>query len=265
MKRLVVSILLTAVICIVASLLTERRAGAQSSGRLTPILVELFTSEGCSSCPPADALLEQLDRSQPVAGAELIVLSEHVDYWNHIGWEDPYSSRFYSDRQNSYAQHFRSDSVYTPQMVVDGSNQFVGSDARAADWAFAQAVKAPKTGVRLSGVSIDAGKSIRVHVETDTLDASQARNDVEVYLAIALRHAESKVSGGENAGRRLTHTGVVRSMVKIGRLEPGQSFVQDVQAKLERGVDPGNLRLIAFIQESGTARVMGATMLSVDK
>jgi hypothetical protein len=265
MKRLAVSILLVAAICVAAWLLAGTYARAQSSDRSTPILVELFTSEGCSSCPPADALLEKLDRLQPVAGAELIVLSEHVDYWNHIGWEDPYSSRFYSDRQSSYARHFRSDTVYTPQMVVDGSQQFVGSDARAADWAFAQALKAPKIGVRLSEILVDAGKSIRAHVETETLPASLSQGEVDVYLAVAFRHAESSVSGGENAGRRLTHAGVVRTLVKIGSLQPGQSFVQDVQAKLERGVDPGNLRLIAFIQEPGTARVLGATMQPVGK
>src|ERR1700756_2875229 len=110
----------------------------------TPVLVELFTSEGCSDCPPADALLGKLDRSQPVRNAQLVVLSEHVDYWNDIGWKDAYSSHEFSVRQGDYAHRFRLDGPYTPQMVVDGETQFVGSDERRAIETVEGAAKAAK-------------------------------------------------------------------------------------------------------------------------
>src|SRR5215469_9046466 len=141
------------------------RGSDPGSGARTPILVELFTSEGCSSCPPADRFLQTLD-GQPIAGTEMIVLSEHVDYWNHIGWKDPYSASFYSQRQSAYAKRFGLDSVYTPQMVVDGTSEFVGSNSGLADKAFRKALRVPKLPVYLSSTSADASNTLHAHLET---------------------------------------------------------------------------------------------------
>ena len=119
-------------------------AGLARGGQRTPVLVELFTSEGCSSCPPADLLLEKLDRLQPIPGAAIIVLSEHVDYWNSAAWKDPYSSAVFSQRQQTYARRSNIESVYTPQMIVDGATEFVGNDGRRAQSAIEQASQKEK-------------------------------------------------------------------------------------------------------------------------
>jgi hypothetical protein len=226
-----------------------------------PILVELFTSEGCSSCPPADALLQQLDRTQPVDGAQLIVLSEHVDYWNHIGWTDPYSSRFFSDRQSAYSDRFGLSSVYTPQMVVDGAAEFVGSDSGLASRAVQKALGLQKVGIRISGISLAASKTLQAHIETDALPETLKIRKAEVYLVMALNHAESQVLRGENSGHRLTHVGVVQSLTKVGSIEAGKSFSQDVHVKLDARSDPANLRVIAFIQQPGQRQVLGVAQL----
>ena len=224
-----------------------------TAGRV-PVLVELFTSEGCSSCPPADAFLQKLDQ-QPVLGGEMIVLSEHVDYWNHIGWKDPYSARFYSDRQSVYARRFDLEGPYTPEMVVDGTSEFVGSDPELARKAFDRALRVQKIPVRLSAISIAAGNTLQAHVETGTTAA-----DADVLVAVALNHAESQVLHGENGGRTLTHTAVVRSMTKIGAVTSGQAFAKDVQIKLDPGIARDNLRVIAFVQEPHQGKVLGAAV-----
>jgi hypothetical protein len=229
----------------------------------TPVLVELFTSEGCSSCPPADRFLEKLDR-QPVAGAEMIVLSEHVDYWNHIGWKDPYSARVYSERQSAYAKRFGLDSVYTPQMVVDGSSEFVGSDSGLAGKAFSKALGIPKIPVHLSVIPAEASKTLHARLETGTLQASLGPPEAEVYVALALNRAESQVSAGENAGHKLAHVSVARRLVKVGTLKQGQGLSQNVRMELEPGSDLRNLRLIAFVQEPRQGRILGAASIRLD-
>jgi hypothetical protein len=234
---------------------TESPKSSNAGGAGEPILVELFTSEGCSSCPPADQLLEKLD-AQPLAGARLIVLSEHVDYWNHIGWNDPYSSAAYSERQNNYGSRFHLESVYTPQMIVDGSSEFVGNSYKQAREAFGKSQTQPKVEVHIRDLAVEKGK-VKAHVESDGLPAGAKKADV--VFVVALSHAESQVAGGENAGRRLTHVAVVRSLNVVGSVESGKPFSKDVSLSLGRDVAPGNLRVIAFLQESGQGRVLGAT------
>jgi len=253
---------LTIVTVTLAAWLYASRSHVAAAGN-APVLVELFTSEGCSSCPPADRLLQDLDRSQPVAGAELIVLSEHVDYWNNIGWKDPYSSSFFTQRQNAYSDHFNLNSVYTPQMVVDGSAEFVGNDSGRAKKECQQASAGQKVPVRITAVGLDGG-SLRAHIETDALPQSASKN-ADVYAVVALNHAESQVSAGENSGRRLTHVAVVQSLTKLGPLDKAKGFAQDVRLKLDPKVDTSNLRVIAFVQETGPGKVLGAALEKVQK
>jgi len=261
MKTLLLSLLFTATVPMTSLLTNGSKADAVGTMR-TPVLIELFTSEGCSSCPPADTLLQKLDQ-QPIAGAELIVLSEHVDYWNHIGWKDPYSARLYSERQSAYGKRFGLDSVYTPQMVVDGMSEFVGSNTSLANQAFEKALHRPKLPVRLSSISVTS-HLLTGHLETESLDKSYGTGDADVYLVLALNRAESRVSAGENAGHNLQHVSVVRRISKIGAVKQGQALSQEVQVKLGPGEDSGNLRLIAFVQESRQGRVLGAAAVRVN-
>ncbi|MGH9661985.1 MAG: DUF1223 domain-containing protein, partial [Bryobacteraceae bacterium] len=157
----------------------------------TPVVVELFTSEGCSSCPPADELLIRLEQRQPVPGAQVIALSLHVDYWNQLGWTDPFSSHEFSNRQRQYSTRIRDSGVYTPQMVIDGRQEFVGSDARRAQAAIANAARAPKASLR-AGCEIN-GKLL---VHLDSLPAGSDRADL--LLAITEGGLTSPVSRGEN-------------------------------------------------------------------
>ena len=224
----------------------------------TPVLVELFTSEGCSSCPPADALLERLDRSQPVSGAELIVLSEHVDYWNDIGWQDPYSSHEYSERQRAYAAQFGRGSIYPPQMVVDGHFELVGSDERRATQAIENATKVRKTPVSIFS-SLSDEKTITLHIEAGPLPSSVTADSASVFLAIADNTDESQVSRGENAGRTLKHVAVLRNLIRIGAVDRTAGFSRDMKVDLN-AKNRRNLRIAVIVQEAAAGRVWGAAL-----
>jgi hypothetical protein len=231
-------------------------APSRNDAPRSPVLVELFTSEGCSSCPPADALLERLDRSQQLSGAELIVLSEHVDYWNDIGWKDPYSSHEYSERQSAYAAHFALGSSYTPQMIVDGHYEFVGSDERVAKEAIANATKVMKTPVTVSS-RLNDEKTPILHIETGPLPSSSTAVSAVIFIAIADDIDESHVNGGENAGRTLKHVAVLRSLIPVGEVDKSEGFSQDVRLDLNAR-NPGNHRIAVIVQEADAGRVWGA-------
>src|SRR5438477_7494231 len=168
----------------------EPIAAGTSSTNVHPVLVELFTSEGCSSCPPADVLLQKMDNSQPAPGAQLIVLSEHVDYWDHDGWKDPNSSAALTDRQAAYVNDLGLKTAYTPQIVVDGGSEMRANDPEQVDKVFREAVGAPKVPVRIDQVSFDTANPaiLRTRVEAD--GTSDKRN-ADIFVAVALDRVES--------------------------------------------------------------------------
>src|SRR5437879_11342731 len=153
MKRLLEGITLICFSLVTALALVRPQAKASSGTpetTRTPVVVELFTSEGCSSCPPADALLARLDGAQLNGNVQLIALEEHVDYWNDLGWTDPFSSRDWTSRQHVYAGALRNGNPYTPQMVVDGTAEFVGNHSLKAREAIVRAASKAKIPVMLA-------------------------------------------------------------------------------------------------------------------
>ena len=227
-----------------------------------PVMVELFTSEVCSSCPPADVLLSKLDQ-QPINGVDIIVLSEHVDYWNSLGWQDPFSSADFSQRQTVYGDAFRNGSVYTPQMVVDGQQQFVGSDEKRAHAAVIKAAKEARAKVELQMTS-SKEPAAKLSINITNLPQVTANDTAEVLLAITESNLLSNVARGENAGRSLTHTAVVRQLQTVGEVAAGSnSFTADATLPFNTAWRKENLRIVVFIQERRTRRVLGAASLKV--
>jgi hypothetical protein len=233
--------------------------GGDAKTAAVPVLLELFTAEGCSSCPPADDWLLRMDKVQPLAGAQLIVLSEHVDYWDHDGWKDPYSSSWVTARQADYVRGFRINSPYTPQVVVNGTVNLKLSDSNEVRQTLEQAAKATTLPVTITEVAMDPANPAILHARVE-VDGSSAEHNADIYGAVALDHAESQVLRGENGGKHLSHVAVVQQLAKIGKMEKGKTFSRTIDLKLKPGTDPKNTRLVIFVQEGGPGKVLGAAL-----
>jgi hypothetical protein len=247
-----------AAILISIALLTPATNAQSTKASRTPVLVELFTSEGCSSCPPADALLAKLDSAQPIPAAQIIVLGEHVDYWDNLGWHDRFSSHQFTDRQTGYSSTLHFDSPYTPQMIVDGTDQFVGNDAAHALRAIQHAAQTPKLQLTLSPPVVD-GNRISATVSTITPPA-QLHGDL--YAALVDPTDTTDVRHGENGGRQLQHVGVVRTMQRIGSLKDLSSPHQ-FTLKAPADPTPGNMRVVVFAQRQDQGAILAAVTSAV--
>ena len=250
-------LLSAAILCLVSGAAPDAPQPAR-----VPVLVELFTSEGCSSCPAADDLLRRLVQEQPLAGIEVIGLSEHVDYWNQLGWRDPFSSSRFTDRQELYSVHFDGNGMYTPQAVVDGRFQLIGSDAPKLRDAILAAAKDPKASVT---VQAHAASPERATVAVDVRDVPPGqRSDLDVMVAVVENGLAIDVKRGENASRRLRHDAVVRFLERAGTLRrdvTSGSFRSEV--KLTADWSRPNLRVVVFLQNKSNSHVVGAAVAGI--
>jgi len=261
MKHLLAVFTLISVLWVATLALVRTHVQASSTdASRTPVVVELFTSEGCSSCPPADALLARLSEGQVGGNVQLIALEEHVDYWNDLGWTDPFSSRDWTARQYVYAGALGNGNAYTPQMVVDGTVEFVGSRTQQARESILKAAGKTKIPVVLAqGNAVGSGKG-NLSARVGKLEGTTKGDAAEVWLAVTETGLHSSVTRGENAGEDLHHAAIVRFMRKIGEAKgDGEtSFTGDVSVPLQKEWKRENLKAVLFVQEKKSRRILGA-------
>jgi hypothetical protein len=244
-----------AYVALAASCLVTFGQSAQPSAtqRREPVLVELFTSEGCSDCPPADALLARLDATQFVPGAQAIVLSEHVTYWDHDGWRDPFSLDAMTERQQRYVDRFALDSSYTPQVIVDGTEQVVGNNVRAVTGALARAASKQKSEIAITDAHWANGAVVFSM-------KAEPRDGTTLVAAIAEDTTKSEVARGENAGRTLHHVAVVRVLKDLGaNALDGRTLRLAAENVSHPGSSAGPLRLVVFLVDPKTGHVAAVT------
>ncbi len=221
-----------------------------------PVVVELFTSEGCSSCPAADAALRELEAAQSVPGVEVLALGQHVDYWNRLGWKDPFSATAFTERQRAYATVFGSGS-YTPQAVVNGAVEFIGSQRGHLAEAVTQAAHAPHTTVT---VTPEAD-----HLLVTVTNLPAGTPPATLLLAVTETGLSTQVGRGENGGRLLHHAAVVRMWQPLGvvKAEGNGTFRVSVPLTLAPAWHRDHLRAVVLVQENTSRRVVGAGSLAL--
>jgi len=255
-SRILLPSLLLLAVAIAAGLLLHRVSNAlaaesHTAVARTPVIVELFTSEGCSSCPPADALLARLQREQPVASAEVLALEEHVDYWDGLGWHDRFSSADITARQSRYARRFQLDSNYTPQMVVDGAAQFVGIDRGQAVRAITHAARTPKLALSIQALMIDGDRIAGQLAVPSTVPVG-----ADLYAALVQPMASTQVMRGENGGHTLNHVSIVRALQHVAAVRSGS--VADLSLVIPKDLAPTDARIVVFLQGKDQGPILAA-------
>lgn len=220
-------------------------------------VVELFTSQGCSSCPPADRVLAKLVSEAAEKKQAVFALSFHVDYWDYLGWKDPYSSAVYSDRQRRYARQYRSSRIYTPQMIVNGSNEFVGSRESVARREVQQAINNQQ--------NIDINLTMEPSADKNSLAVSyqlgKNLQDIELNIAIVEKDASTTVRRGENGGRQLSHVNIVRVFQTVS---PSKTGSGNLTLNLPAGLNSDNISVIAYAQHTDKMRILGAAQFDIE-
>lgn len=245
-------------ILISASLLGDVPAAAPTAAHPPIVVAELFTSEGCSSCPPADIALSQLAH-QPLAGVDVLTIGEHVDYWDRLGWRDRFSSAEFSARQSTYdASTFHRREVYTPQLVIDGRFARVGSDVDGIRHDIERAAAAQKAIVDVQ-LAPAAGGHIRIDLRARTPEGFESTGGVDAVFAVTEDALMTEVRAGENRGRRLRHDAVARWMTSVGMPAAVDRLWEcrtEVPIATEWNV--ANVKVIGFLQERASRRIIGA-------
>ncbi|HEX5474393.1 MAG TPA: DUF1223 domain-containing protein [Vicinamibacterales bacterium] len=225
-----------------------------------PVVVELFTSEGCSSCPPADDLLGELAKGQPIAGAEVVPLALHVDYWDRQGWKDPYSSADATRRQQVYGRVLNVADIYTPQMIVDGRTAFVGSDADQARRAIAEAARRPHAAIELRVMR--QGGEVTALATFSAVPPEASQDKPQIVFAVIQGGLVSTVTRGENGGRTLHHEALVRHLWMQNAVKSG---VATQSIALDPTWGPDHLSIAAFLQGRRTRAIYGAAIAPLPK